>query len=132
MRMASVGHTRVVLATALVCSFALSYSGALLYAIYVQFADMFMLNAWRDLSVTIFIFGLSTLALTYKSQLEQEIIILGFFYFVSIYLWRTLNHLGYFLAGTQWWLILINGFTFAYLLIILINAERYDLLQDNE
>lgn len=130
--MASVGHTRVVIATALICSFALSYSGALLYAIYVKFADVFMLNAWRDLSVTIFIFKLSTLALTYKSQLEREIIILGFFYFIATYLWRTLNHLGYFLAGTQWWLLLINGITFAYLLIIFINAERYDLFDEND
>lgn len=130
--MASVGHTRVIIAIVLVCSFAISYSGALLYAIYVRFADIMMLNAWRDLSVTLFIFGLAFLALTYKSQMEREIVILGFFYFVSIYLWRTLNHLGYLLAGTQWWLMIINGFTFAYLLIILINAERYDLLKDNE
>jgi len=130
--MASVGHTRIVIATALVCSFALSYSGALLYAIYVQFADVFMLNAWRDLSVTIYVSILGILALGYKTQLEREIIITGFFYFVSIYLWRTLNHLGYFLAGTQWWLILINGFTFAYLVIIFINAEKYDLFDEND
>lgn len=130
--MAPVGHSRVIIAITLVCSFAISYSGALLYAIYVQFADLMMLNVWRDLSVTVFIFGLTILITTYKSQLEREIIILGFYYFVSIYLWRTLNHLGYLLAGTQWWLILINGITFAYLVIILLNAEKYDLFEDDE
>jgi len=127
-----VGHTRIVLSVVTVCGFALSYTSALLYAIYIPFAEVFMLNAWRDLSVTIYVGTLGILTLSCKTQLEREILQLGFFYFVSIYLWRTLNHLGYFLAGTQWWLILINGFTFAYLVIIIINAEKYDLCKDDE
>ena len=130
--MASVGHSRITLAIIAICSYAVSYAAALLYAIYVPFADIFLLDAWRDLTVTLYLLCIFILSFTYKSNLEKEVLMLGAFYFIAINLWRSLNHLQIFLLSTQWMLILINCFTLFYALIIYVNARKYDLLNDNE
>jgi len=130
--MASLGNSRIVFLIVLICSFAIGYSGLLLYAMYNDFLDTYTLDGCRDLMLTIYIGCLVIMSLTHKSGIEKEIIILGLIYFISIYLWRSLNNFQLFLLTTQWKLIFINGFTIFYALVIYVNARKFDLLNDNE
>ena len=130
--MASVGNSRITIAIIVICSFAISYTSLLLYSVYTPFVDTYFLDGCRDLTITLYLLCIFILSFTYKSILEKEILMLGSVYFIAINLWRSLNHLQIFLLSTQWKLILINGFTLFYALIIYINARKYDFLNDNE
>ena len=130
--MASVGNSRITIAIIVICSFAIIYTSLLLYSVYVPFIDIYFLDGIRDLTITLYLLCIFILSFTYKSNLEKEILMLGAVYFIAINLWRSLNHLQFFLLSTQWKLILINGFTIFYALVIYINAKKYDLITDNE
>lgn len=130
--MASVGITRIAISIIVICSFAISYTLLLLYSVYTPFVDTYFLDGCRDLTITLYLLCIFILSFTYKSNLEKEILMLGAVYFIAINLWRSLNHLQFFLLSTQWKLILINGFTIFYALVIYINAKKYDLITDNE
>ena len=72
----------------------------------------------------------SLMSRTYKSQFENEILLTGLFSIIFITVATLLHYTHVLIMPTQWNLLLFNGTTIAFFLIIYLEGRKYELFKD--
>jgi uncharacterized membrane protein YkvI len=86
-------------------------------------------DAFKWLAFGLYFVSNSLMALTYRSQIEKEILLTGIFSIIFITVLNTLHKLSILVMSTQLTLILFNGITIALLVLVLREGNKHGLFK---
>jgi hypothetical protein len=86
-------------------------------------------DAFKWLTFGLYFVSNSLMALTYRSQIEKEILLTGVFSIIFITILNTLHKLSILVMSTQLTLILFNGITIALLVLVLREGNKHGLFK---
>lgn len=131
------GSWRIALAVFLLIAFMGSYSWVLINNMGMRADDCNELQRLLIESYSIKVLAFSTYTVTnslmmgsYQSQFERELLLTGIFSIIFISVATLLHYTHLLIMPTQWNLILFNGTTIAFFLIIYMEGRKHELFKD--